>query len=84
MRVVELPLIGRRISFAAAGIGVVAVPVFARKVLNVERNLPLHSTPPIRCDQEIALVVRRKGSDFAALAAFHSILLENYGSSDGP
>ena len=79
MTVIELPSIGLRLSFAAAGIGVTALPVSALDVLGVSGNLRLHPIPEPWCDQEIAFVARAEGARFSALAAFRKMLLRAYG-----
>ena len=79
VEVIELPSIGLRLSFAAAGIGVTAVPASALTVLGVERALRLHPIPEPWCLQDVALVTRADAAPFAALEAFRAMLLEAYG-----
>jgi DNA-binding transcriptional LysR family regulator len=79
MSVIELPSIGLRLSFAAAGIGVTALPLSALDVLGVSANLRLHPIPEPWCDQEITLVSRVGEARFPAFAAFRDMLLRAYG-----
>lgn len=79
VEVIELPSIGLRLSFAAAGIGVTALPASALTVLGVERTLRLHPIPEPWCLQEVALVTRADAAPFPALEAFRAMLLKAYG-----
>lgn len=84
MEVIELPSIGLRLSFAAAGIGVTAVPASALGVLGAERTLRLHEIPPPWCEQDVTLVTRADAPPFAAMDAFREMLLEAYGNGAPP
>jgi DNA-binding transcriptional LysR family regulator len=79
VEVIELPSIGLRLSFAAAGIGVTALPASALAVLGVERTLRLHPIAEPWCLQDVTLVTRVDAAPFAALEAFRAMLLEAYG-----
>jgi DNA-binding transcriptional LysR family regulator len=79
--VIELPSIGLRLSFAAAGIGVAALPASALEVLGVRRSLRIHAIPEPWCLQDVALVARADAAPFAAMAAFRAMLLDLYGAA---
>ena len=79
MRVIELASIGLRLSFAAAGIGVTAVPRSALDVLGVGGSLRLHPIAAPWRDQDMALVTRAGAPPFPALAAFRAMLLGGTG-----
>jgi DNA-binding transcriptional LysR family regulator len=80
MEVIELPSIGLRLSFAAAGIGLTVVPASALDVLSVGGALRLHAIPEPWCRQDVALATRADAPRFPALEAFRAMLLEAYGA----
>ena len=77
--VIELPSIGLRLCFAAAGIGIAALPESALGVLGVGRALRIHPIPEPWCLQQVALVSPADAAPFAAMEAFRAMLLSAYG-----
>lgn len=80
MEVIELPSIGLRLSFAAAGSGIAALPLSALDVLGIAESLRVHEIPEPWCFQDVALVTRADAAPFPALTAFRDMLLAAYGA----
>lgn len=80
MEVIELPSIGLRLSFAAAGNGIAALPLSALEILGVAGSLRVHEIPEPWCFQDVAIVTRADAAPFAALTAFREMLLAAYGA----
>jgi len=80
MEVIELPSIGLRLSFAAAGNGIAALPLSALEILGVAGSLRVHEIPEPWCFQDVAFVTRADAAPFPALTAFRDMLLAAYGA----
>lgn len=81
MRVIEMPSIGLRVSFAAAGIGVTVLPVLALDGLANRDTLRLHDIPEPWSWQETVFISRRDGPGFAALRKFREMLHEAFAAA---
>lgn len=74
MRIIELPSIGLRLSFAAAGIGVTAMPLSALDALAHRQAVRLHDIPDPWRRQETVLISRADSPSFAARRCFREML----------
>lgn len=81
MRITELPSLGLRLSFAAAGIGITVVPLSAIEKLAIRDSVRLHAIPEPWCWQDTILISRKDSPSFAARKHFRSILHEFFDNS---
>ena len=81
IRVIEMPSVGLRLSCAAAGMGITALPLSVLERLATRDTLRRHPIPEPWCRLDTYLVRRAEGGDFAALRRFRGILREEFDGS---
>ena len=79
MRILTLPSIGHRLSFAAAGVGVTVMPVSALGSLPGRDSIRLHPLEEPWCWQETAFVTRQGAFPMASERAFRDVLRAEFG-----
>ncbi|WP_226781414.1 LysR family transcriptional regulator [Oceaniglobus trochenteri] len=74
LRIIEMPSIGLRLSFAAAGIGITVLPLSALENIANRDTVRLHDIPEPWCWQDTVLISRADSPEFAARRRFADIL----------